>query len=97
MDNVRNTGGHVADLNDADLRTLVARFCLAELRQQRCPGCSVTAGGNQNAADGGLDVRVECPTALREPDFVPVRWRALKASLNLTTFVVSLVGAVVVA
>lgn len=65
------TGAHIADLNDADLRTLVARLCLAELRTQGCPSSSVTAGGNQDAADGGLDVRVECPTALTAPDFVP--------------------------
>ncbi|MBE3288358.1 MULTISPECIES: hypothetical protein [Enterobacter] len=65
------TGAQVADLNDADLRTLVARLALAELRAQGCPSSSVTAGGNQDAADGGLDVRVECPSALLMPDFVP--------------------------
>ncbi|MFJ1300676.1 hypothetical protein ACILG0_11960 [Pseudomonadota bacterium AL_CKDN230030165-1A_HGKHYDSX7] len=65
------TGAQVADLNDADLRTLVARLALAELRAQGCPSSSVTSGGNQDAADGGLDVRVECPSALPMPDFVP--------------------------
>lgn len=65
------TGAQVADLNDADLRTLVARLALAELRAQGCPSSSVTAGGNQDAADGGLDVRVECPSGLTMPDFVP--------------------------
>lgn len=65
------TGAQVADLNDADLRTLVARLALAELRAQGCPSSSVTAGGNQDAADGGVDVRVECPSALLMPDFVP--------------------------
>ncbi|MCF7769475.1 hypothetical protein [Achromobacter pulmonis] len=65
------TGAQVADLNDADLRTLVARLALAELRAQGCPSSSVTSGGNQDAADGGLDVRVECPSALPRPDFVP--------------------------
>lgn len=65
------TGAQVSDLNDADLRTLVARLALAELRAQGCPSSSVTAGGNQDAADGGLDVRVECPSGLPTPDFVP--------------------------
>jgi hypothetical protein len=65
------TGAQIADLNDADLRTLVARLALAELRAQGCPSSSVTAGGNQDAADGGLDVRVECPSGLPKPDFVP--------------------------
>ncbi|WP_258571629.1 hypothetical protein [Pseudomonas protegens] len=58
-------------MNDADLRTLVARLALSELRGQGCPLSSVTAGGNQDAADGGLDVRVECPSSLLKADFVP--------------------------
>ena len=65
------TGGDIADLNDADLRTLVARLALAELRKQGAALSSVIAGGNQDAADGGLDVRVECPAPLPNPDFVP--------------------------
>jgi hypothetical protein len=65
------TGAQIANLNDSDLRTLVARLAIAELRGQGCPSSSVTAGGNQDAADGGLDVRVECPAALTAPDFVP--------------------------
>ncbi|MBR0560467.1 hypothetical protein [Neokomagataea anthophila] len=65
------TGDQIANLNDTDLRTLVARLALAELRAQGCPSSSVTAGGNQDAADGGLDVRVECPSSLNTPDFVP--------------------------
>lgn len=52
------TGREVAELQDDDLRSLVARLCEEELRQQGFPVSAVTAGGNQNAADGGLDVRV---------------------------------------
>lgn len=65
------TGADIANLSDGDLRTLVARLALSELRAQGCPLSSVTAGGNQDAADGGLDVRVECPNAMVKPDFVP--------------------------
>ena len=65
------TGNDIANLGDADLRTLVARLALAELRKQGCPLSAVTAGGNQDAADGGLDVRVQCPTPLTSADFVP--------------------------
>lgn len=65
------TGTDITNLNDADLRTLVARLALSELRGQGCPLSSVTAGGNQDAADGGLDVRVECPSVITKPDFVP--------------------------
>jgi hypothetical protein len=65
------TGTDIANLSDGDLRTLVARLALAELRAQGCPLSSVTAGGNQDAADGGLDVRIECPNVIAKPDFVP--------------------------
>lgn len=63
------TGTDIASLTDADLRTLVARLAIAELRGQNCPLSSVTAGGDQDAADGGIDVRVAAP-ALPAPDFV---------------------------
>lgn len=65
------TGADITNLGDADLRTLVARLALAELRKQGCPLSAVTAGGNQDAADGGLDVRVQCPAPIANPDFVP--------------------------
>ncbi|WAT31834.1 hypothetical protein [Pseudomonas sp. GXZC] len=65
------TGNDLTNLSDGDLRTLVARLALSELRAQGYPLSSVTAGGNQDAADGGLDVRVECPNILGNPDFVP--------------------------
>lgn len=65
------TGADIASLSDGDLRTLIARLALSELHAQGCPLSSVTAGGNQDAADGGLDVRVDCPSSLAKPDFVP--------------------------
>lgn len=64
-------GTDIANLSDGDLRTLVARLALSELRAQGYPLSSVSAGGNQDAADGGLDVRVECPVEIAKPDFVP--------------------------
>lgn len=64
------TGVDVAALSDADLRTLVARLAIAELDRQGLPVSGVTAGGNQDAADGGIDVRAEVPD-LPKPDFVP--------------------------
>ncbi len=67
------SGNDIADLSDADLRSLVARLALAELRAKGYPRSSVTAGGNQDAADGGLDVRVECPSDITDSDFVPRR------------------------
>jgi len=64
-------GSDISALTDSDLRTLVARQALAELNRQGLPLSGVTAGGNQDAPDGGLDVRVEVTHALPSPDFVP--------------------------
>jgi|SRR5882724_2548910 len=55
------TGDHISKLNDADLRLLIGRLCEAELRQYGLPLSSVTAGGHQDAPDGGIDVRVNAP------------------------------------
>jgi len=65
-------GNDIAELMDADLRTLVARLAIAELNRQQLPISGVTAGGNQDAPDGGIDVRVEAQD-LSAPDFVPCR------------------------
>ena len=67
------SGSDISSLGDADLRCLVGRLATAELRAKGYPLSSVTAGGDQDAADGGLDVRVECPTVIADPDFVPRR------------------------
>lgn len=65
------TGDHIIKLNDSDLRTLVTKLCEAELRQANLPQASVTSGGDQNAADGGIDVRVELSEEAISLDFIP--------------------------
>ena len=52
------TGDHIAKLSDSDLRELITRLCEAELRRCNLPISAVTAGGHQDAPDGGIDVRV---------------------------------------
>lgn len=64
-------GADIQNLTDGDLRTVVARLALAELRAQGAPLSSVTAGGNQDAPDGGIDVRVESSAAIPKADFIP--------------------------
>ncbi|MBO9457079.1 hypothetical protein J7376_17595 [Paracoccus sp. R12_1] len=49
----------LVDLNDEDLRELLARLCEAERERQGGHRNEVRWGGNQTAADGGLDVVVE--------------------------------------
>jgi hypothetical protein len=65
------TGDEIQWLNDVQLRTLVARLSIAELNAKKFPISGVTAGGDQNAADGGLDVRVELSDSSYVGDFIP--------------------------
>lgn len=64
------SGNEVQQLDDRELRTLVARFAIAELSAKGLPISGVTAGGDQSAADGGLDVRVELQGASYAGDFI---------------------------
>jgi hypothetical protein len=45
-------------LSDEDLRRLVGQLCEAELRARGLPTSGAIWSGDQNAADGGIDVRV---------------------------------------
>ncbi len=65
------TGEHILRLGDEDLRHLVVKVCEAELRRAGLPASGVFAGGNQTAADGGIDVRVELPAECGLLDFIP--------------------------
>jgi hypothetical protein len=65
------TGQDIAALNDEDLRSLVGRLCEAELRAAGLTTSSVTWGGNQNAPDGGIDVRVALSAEIQAVKFLP--------------------------
>src|SRR5260370_33900216 len=65
------TGDDLALLRDDDLRMLVGRLCEEEVRKLEFATSTVTWGGDQDAADGGLDVRVELPTATSIAGFLP--------------------------
>jgi hypothetical protein len=65
------SGDDIAELNDEDLRNLVGRLCEAELRARNLSVSCVTWGGNQNAADGGVDVRVRLAATSAASGFIP--------------------------
>lgn len=65
------TSDEINQLNDIDLRELVGRLCEAELMSRELSPAAVTWGGNQTAADGGLDVRVELPPGVFIEGFIP--------------------------
>jgi len=53
------TKADVKTLDDTTLRELVVRLCQAEAALVGLASAGVTAGGDQTAPDGGIDVRVE--------------------------------------
>lgn len=61
----------IQKLNDKDLRELVGKLCEAELRKQNIPTMYITYGGNQDASDGGIDVRVSVDDTYRNAGFIP--------------------------
>jgi hypothetical protein len=65
------SGDDVAQLGDGDLRYLVARLCEAEMRRRDLPTSAVTAGGQQEAKDAGVDVRVMLPASTVISGYVP--------------------------
>lgn len=65
------TPDDIAQLNDTDLRELVGRLCEAELASQGLSPAAVTWGGNQTAADGGIDVRVALTPDSDIDGFIP--------------------------
>lgn len=71
LDVLDATGRDIAELGDNDLRELVARLCEATMRRLGLPATAVTWGGDQDAADGGVDVRVELPAGTAIEGFVP--------------------------
>lgn len=58
------SGDHIMRLGDEALRQLVVRLCEAELRRAGLPLSALTAGGHQDARDGGVDVRVAPPVPI---------------------------------
>lgn len=65
------TSDDISQLNDIDLRELVGRLCEAELASRNISTVAVTWGGNQTAADGGLDVRIAIPSDMPIDGFIP--------------------------
>lgn len=65
------TPEHIAKLTDTDLRTLVGKLAEQVLAKSGHSYASVTYGGHQNAADGGIDVRVSLPSDAEIVGYVP--------------------------
>lgn len=65
------TPDDIANLNDKDLRSLVGLLCEAELRKRGLPAAAVTWGGDQDAADRGIDVRVSLAADTAIEGFIP--------------------------
>jgi len=57
------TDDYIALLSDGDLRNLIGLLCEADLRKRALPASVVTWSGDQDAKDGGIDVRVALPAS----------------------------------
>jgi hypothetical protein len=66
----RVEASHIKLLNDEQARELVARLCKAECQRFGRPESSVIWGGNQRAADGGVDVSVDLTGDTAGLDFI---------------------------
>lgn len=64
------TGEHIQKLNDTDLRSLIGLLSEAELKSQGIPAAGVKWGGDQRAADGGIDVKVEISTKPHKDGYI---------------------------
>lgn len=67
----RSLPDYIAALDDEALRTLIAYLCEAECKQLGFNPAAVTWGGDQNAPDGGIDVRVSLPEGSMIEGFIP--------------------------
>ncbi len=76
------TPEHILALDDEGLRILIARLCKADLRRRGLPVSGVLYGGNQIAADGGIDVRVEVPADTEISGFIPRRATGFQAKAD---------------
>ncbi|WP_415717009.1 hypothetical protein [Maridesulfovibrio sp.] len=68
------TEKEIQELTDFDLRTLIGLLCEAELERNDLPVTTAKWGGNQRAADGGLDVYVDLENQTEEIGEIP-RWK----------------------
>lgn len=68
---VEITGDDIAALGDADLRALIGLLCEADYRLAGLPTKGIKWGGQQDAADGGLDVVVRDNISPPVTSFVP--------------------------
>jgi hypothetical protein len=64
------TPDDISQLSAENLRALVGHLCESEVRNRQLPASCVTWGGNQNATDGGIDVRVALPDGAKIDGFV---------------------------
>jgi len=71
MDIFDITNKDIELLNDEDLRSLIGKLSEADLKRQEKGPNGISYGGDQNAADGGIDVYIEVYGVENSNNFVP--------------------------
>ncbi|TBC25610.1 hypothetical protein ELH33_33080 (plasmid) [Rhizobium ruizarguesonis] len=72
------TKSEIKLLTDEQAREVVARLCMAELEAKALPRSAVSWGGNQRAADGGVDIKVELPGSPVLTGYIPTAYTAFQ-------------------
>lgn len=65
------SGKDITELNDSDLRILIGLLCEADYRRDNLSTKGITWGGEQDSADGGLDVVVRDKIRPPKNSFIP--------------------------
>jgi len=65
------TPEQIAKLTDTDARTLVGLLAEREAIRHAADSSAVTFGGDQRAADGGIDVRASLPASTKPQGYLP--------------------------
>ncbi len=76
----------LTELNDSDLRELVAQLFEAECEQRGGHRSEVRWGGSQTAADGGLDVVVSATGEFTPTPVLPRRITGIQVKMDLPGF-----------
>lgn len=65
------TGNEISELNDEDLSTLIGRLCESEFQKMSLPTVGIIYGGQHNAPDGGIDVKIDIENLPEINGYIP--------------------------
>jgi len=64
------TKKEIQNLKDDELRELIKELCISSLRECNISSKCVISGGNQDASDGGVDIRIKSDTDIIQDNYI---------------------------